>query len=83
MCVGKLDRAAYTLSSSVFISPCLKLMAIKAISSQFHGDSQIFIYLFTIYPCLMWSIYDVVHTVKLGRLINICGHLNDIKKLCK
>ena len=25
----------------------------------------------------------VVRTVKLGRLINICGHLNDIKKLCK
>ena len=26
----------------------------------------------------------VVHTVKLGRLINICGHLNDIiKQLCK
>ena len=25
----------------------------------------------------------VVHTLKLGRLINICGHFNDIKKLCK
>ena len=25
----------------------------------------------------------VVHTIKLGRLINICGYFNDIKKLCK
>ena len=64
MCVGKPDRAAYTLSSSVFISPCLKLMAIKAISSQFHGDSQ------SSFTCLQYTLVGCEVYMTLYILLN-------------